>query len=192
MGRIFNRSYPLRFPVEETSLLSLKIGDPVAISGEIYVARDAAHQRMLAALQENRALPFPLENGLIYYMGPTPAPPGFVIGSCGPTTSSRMDKFTIPLLARGLRATMGKGRRSPAIASACRKYRAVYLATYGGCGAYLNRFVRECVLLAYPELGPEAIYRLKVREFPAIVVIDVTGRDFYAEREKRYNDSQRP
>lgn len=179
--------YLLNFPSGPEQFTALKIGDKVEINGEIYVARDTAHKRMIETLHQGKPLPFPLKNALIFYMGPSPSPPGMVIGSCGPTTSSRMDTMTVELLANGLRATMGKGRRAAAVAQACRKYQAIYLVTYGGCGAFLHRFVTECVLIAYPDLGPEAVYRLKVRRFPAVVAIDSAGRDFYEEKEKEYN-----
>ncbi|MCM8769291.1 MAG: FumA C-terminus/TtdB family hydratase beta subunit [Candidatus Omnitrophica bacterium] len=176
--------YPVTFPATSHQLKHLKPGDVVEINGEIYVARDAAHRRFLATIKKNQTLPFPVKDALLYYMGPTPAPPGRVIGSCGPTTSSRMDTMTEPLLAQGLRATMGKGRRSSEIALACRRYQAIYLVSYGGCGAYLNQFVYHCQIVAYPELGPEAVYRLVVKKFPAVVVIDVRGKDLYqAEKE---------
>ncbi len=157
----------------------LKAGDEVEIYGTIYVARDAAHKKMIAAFAEKSPLPFPVKGSLVYYMGPSPAPPGKIIGSCGPTTSSRMDKNTIPLLRAGMKATMGKGSRSVEIEQACKKYRAVYLLTYGGCGAYLNRFVKKARCFAYSELGPEAVYKLEVEGFPAIVGIDTKGKNIY-------------
>ncbi len=172
------------FPVCDRSLESLRAGDRVEISGTIYVARDAAHQRFIEALKKKRRLPVDLKDGLIYYMGPTPTPPGKVIGSCGPTTSSRMDALTVPLLARGLKGMMGKGRRSDEVIAGCRKYGAVYFITYGGCGAYLNGFVKEAEVAAYADLGPEAVYRLRVERFPAVVGIDTSGRDFYQTRRK--------
>ncbi len=170
----------IEFPLENDKQISrLKAGDEVEIYGTIYVARDAAHKKMIEAVLKKSPLPFPVRGGLIYYMGPTPAPPGKVLGSCGPTTSSRMDKNTIPLLKAGLKATMGKGDRSKDIEDACRKYGAIYLLTYGGCGAYLNRFVKKAECFAYCELGPEALYRLEVDGFPAIVGIDSNGKNLY-------------
>jgi len=163
----------IQFPlIDNKQIEKLRTGDEVEISGTIYVARDAAHKQLVDALNKNKPLPFPLKGSIIYYMGPTPAPPGKIIGSCGPTTSSRMDGYTLPLLQGGLKATMGKVERSAEITAGCKKYKAVYLITYGGCGAYLNRFVKKLDCVAYCELGPEAIYRLEVEGFPAIIGID--------------------
>lgn len=168
------------FPLDDDRRITkLKAGDEVEISGIIYVARDAAHKKMIEALAEKHPLPFPVKGSIIYYMGPSPAPPGKAIGSCGPTTSSRMDTSTIPLLNAGLKATMGKGGRSKEIEAACKNYKAIYLITYGGCGAYLNRFVKKAECFAYRELGPEAIYRLEVEGFPAITGIDTRGKNVY-------------
>lgn len=170
----------IRFPLDnDRQIKGLKTGDEVEIHGTVYVARDAAHKKMIDAVSKKSPLPFCMKGALIYYMGPTPAPPEKVIGSCGPTTSSRMDGNTIPLMQAGLKATMGKGSRSGEIERACKKYGAVYLVTYGGCGAYLNRFVRKAECFAYPELGPEAVYKLEVEGFPAIVGIDTKGNNVY-------------
>ena len=169
-------------PLARKDLLRLKAGDEVAVSGWVYTARDAAHRRFLAAIAAQRSLPFDPAGALVYYTGPTPTPPGRAIGSCGPTTSSRMDPFTPALLERGVAATMGKGRRGPEVREACREYGAVYLLTYGGCGAYLSTFVRERRVIAYPDLGTEAVAVLLMRDFPAIVGIDARGRDFYERR----------
>ncbi|MBN1445160.1 MAG: fumarate hydratase C-terminal domain-containing protein [Candidatus Omnitrophica bacterium] len=170
----------LLFPlIDDRQIKSVRAGDEVEISGTIYVARDAAHKKLADALNKNKPLPLPLKGSIIYYMGPTPAPPGKIIGSCGPTTSSRMDKYTLPLLQSGLKATMGKGGRSEEIAAGCKKYKAVYLIAYGGCGAYLNRFVKKSECFAYCELGPEAIYKLEVKGFPAIAGIDIKGKNIY-------------
>lgn len=170
----------IKFPLDnDKQLEKLKYGDEVEIYGTIYVARDAAHKKMMDTLKKKSPLPFPVKGNLIYYMGPSPAPPGKTIGACGPTTSSRMDGSTVPLLRAGLKATMGKGSRSKEIEQACKKYKAIYLLTYGGCGAYLSRFVKKAVCLAYCELGPEAIYKLEVEEFPAIVGIDTNGNNIY-------------
>ena len=166
-------------PLTEKNLINLNAGDEVEISGKIYVARDSAHKKFSEAIKKEEELPFDIKNSLIYYMGPTPTPPNKIIGSCGPTTSSRMDSFTIPLLKLGLKATMGKGNRSKEIIKACSEFKAIYLITYGGCGAYLSKFVKKVKLIAYPELEPEAVYELKVDKFPAIVGIDIYGNDFY-------------
>lgn len=170
----------IRFPLSDNSPIEkLRAGDEVEISGTIYVARDAAHKKLVDALNKKKPLPFPLKGSILYYMGPSPAPPGKIIGSCGPTTSSRMDKYTLPLLRGGLKATMGKGGRREEIAEGCKKHKAVYLVTYGGCGAYLNRFVKKSECFAYCELGPEAIYKLEVEGFPAIIGIDIRGKNLY-------------
>jgi len=145
----------------------------------MYVARDAAHKRLVEAIERNEDLPMDVGGCLIYYMGPSPAPEGRVIGSCGPTTSSRMDRYTVALLKKGLKATMGKGDRDKSIIEACIRYRAVYLVTYGGCGAYLGQFVKKSRVVAYPELGPESILRLDVEGFPALVGIDIKGKNLY-------------
>lgn len=166
-------------PLDEKILEKLKAGDEVEISGNIYVARDSAHKKFMESIKKGRRLPVDIKGELIYYMGPSPAPLGKIIGSCGPTTSSRMDTLTIPLLKLGLKGMMGKGKRNKEIMDACKKFKAVYFITYGGCGAYLNKFVKEMKLIAYPELGPEAVYMLRVERFPAIVGIDIYGNDFY-------------
>ncbi|HNS31892.1 MAG TPA: FumA C-terminus/TtdB family hydratase beta subunit [bacterium] len=167
------------FPVKNYKFEDLAAGDEVTISGSIYVARDAAHKNLVRAIEEGEKLPVQIEGGLIYYMGPSPAPEGQIIGSCGPTTSSRMDRYTLPLLELGLKATMGKGGRDSEVASACRKFGAIYLVTYGGCGAYLRKFVKKSEVIAYPELGPEAVYKLDVKDFPALVGIDIKGNNLY-------------
>ncbi|HOL21400.1 MAG TPA: FumA C-terminus/TtdB family hydratase beta subunit [bacterium] len=170
----------IQFPLKTGKEIELlKTGDEVEISGIIYVARDAAHKKLIYEINNKIPLPFPLKNNLIYYMGPSPTPEGKIIGSCGPTTSSRMDRYTIPLLQAGIKATMGKGERNEEIVSACKRYRAVYFITYGGCGAYLSKFVKKVECIAYPELEPEAIYKLEVEKFPAIVAIDTKGNNLY-------------
>ncbi len=175
------RAAALRAPLAETDLLHLQAGDRVLLCGTLYTARDAAHQRLAALLAEGCLPPFPLEGSVLYYCGPSPAPPGRIIGSAGPTTAGRMDPYTPGLLAAGVKATIGKGPRSPAVRQAMGQYRAVYLAATGGAGALLAQTIVAVQLVAYPELGPEAIYRLQVVEFPAIVAIDLAGRDLYQE-----------
>lgn len=171
------------FPLQKGNEIEfLDMGDEVEIYGTIYVARDAAHKKLIADIINKSPLPFPLRNNLIYYMGPTPAPEGRTIGSCGPTTSSRMDGYTPLLLQRGLKATMGKGERNKDVVDACKKYKAVYFITYGGCGAYLSKFVKRAECIAYEELGPESIYKLEVERFPAIVAIDTKGNNLYNKR----------
>ncbi len=170
----------IKTPLDEKTIASLKTGDFVEINGIIYGARDAAHKKFIDILKNKGTLPFDIRGQIIYYVGPTPAPPGFVIGSCGPTTSSRMDKYTVKLLEYGLKGMIGKGFRSRDVKKAIIKYGAVYFVTYGGCGAYLSQFVKKCDIIAFPELGPEAIYKIEIEKFPAIVGIDSKGKDIYA------------
>jgi fumarate hydratase subunit beta len=164
-------------PIDAAVIDRLKAGDWVLISGVLYTARDAAHQRLVAALDKGEELPFELKGQTLYYLGPSPARPGQVIGSAGPTTSARMDGYTLPLIAAGLRAMIGKGCRSPEVKEAIRKYRTVYFVTIGGAGALLARTIKKAKVIAYPELAAEAIMRLKVEDFPAIVANDIHGGD---------------
>lgn len=166
-------------PLDDTVTQSLKAGNMVLVSGEVYTARDAAHSRLLKALGEGEELPFSLAGSIIYYTGPCPPPPGRVIGSCGPTTSGRMDVFTPALLDAGVKAMIGKGERSPEVIEAVKRNRAVYLAAPGGAGALLSSRVREAHLIAYPELGPEAVRRLLVEDLPCVVAIDSEGNNLY-------------
>ncbi|MFA5411155.1 MAG: FumA C-terminus/TtdB family hydratase beta subunit [Candidatus Omnitrophota bacterium] len=161
---------------------NLRAGDKISLSCVIYTARDRAHQRLAEALKKGKSLPIDLKDAIIYYCGPTPAPKGKVIGSCGPTTSSRMDVFTLLLLKAGLLGMIGKGRRTPEVAQAIKKYKAVYFLTYAGCGALLSKYVTSAKPVAYKDLGPEAIYRLEVKNFPLIVGIDAKGNSVYKER----------
>ncbi len=169
-------SYELRTPLTIEKVKKLRVGDRVRISGTICTARDASHKRLIEILKNGGKLPIPLRNQIIYYTGPTPTRPGRVIGSCGPTTSSRMDPFTIPLLKKGLRGMIGKGERSKEIREAVKKYQAVYFVAIGGAGALLAQYIEKAEVIAYPDLGPEAIYRLEVEDFPAIVAIDTKGK----------------
>jgi len=157
----------------------LKVGDFIKIDGIIYTARDAAHKKIFELIKKNKKLPFDLSGNLIYYIGPSPAPPGKIIGSAGPTTSSRMDIFTPEFYKMGLKATMGKGGRSREIIDTCKKYKSIYLITFGGCGAYLSQFIKKVELIAFEELGAEAIYKMEVKNFPAIVGIDIYGNYIY-------------
>jgi len=167
-------------PLAKEDLKSLKSGDEVLLSGTIYVARDQAHKRLVSALSSGKKLPFDLRNAVIYYCGPTAAPKGRVIGSCGPTTASRMDAFTSVLLNKGVAAMIGKGRRSKDVAAAIKRYRAVYFLAYAGCGALIAGFVKDAAPVAYKELGPEAVIKLEVKDLPLIVGIDSHGKDIYA------------
>lgn len=172
-----DRYLQVPFSVEEA--LQLKAGDYVYLTGIIYTARDAAHKRMYEALQENTDLPLDMNNNIIYYMGPSPAREGRAIGSAGPTTSSRMDKYAPSLLDLGLRGMIGKGKRSQGVKDAIVKNQAVYFAAVGGAGALLSRSILSSEVIAYDDLGTEAIRKLEVKDFPVIVVIDCQGNDLY-------------
>lgn len=176
----------IKSPVDEATIKNLRAGDQVLISGVIYVARDEAHNRMIDALNQGKPLPFALKGQTIYYMGPAPAKPGQAIGSAGPTTSGRMDAYSPRLLAEGLKVMVGKGRRSQAVKYAIKKYRAVYLAATGGAGALISKSIKKAEVIAYPELGAEAILRLEVENFPAVVVNDIYGSDLYQEGQDKY------
>jgi len=171
----------LTTPLSEEAVLGLRSGQAVLISGVIYTARDAAHKRMVETLEAGGELPFEVSGQVIYYVGPTPAPPGRVIGAAGPTTAGRMDRYTPPLLARGLKGMIGKGARSAEVREALKKHKAVYFGGIGGAGALLSKRIHSAELVAYEDLGTEAIRRLEVEEFPAIVVNDCHGGDAYEE-----------
>ncbi|MEW6243417.1 MAG: Fe-S-containing hydro-lyase [Bacillota bacterium] len=174
-------------PFDKSQARSLIAGDRVLISGVIYTARDAAHKRMTEAIAAGQPLPVDLTDQIIYYVGPCPAKPGQVIGSAGPTTSGRMDAYTPAMLTQaGLRGMIGKGKRSQAVKDAMKDVAAVYFLAVGGAGALLAQRIRKAEVVAYPDLGPEAVYRLEVEHFPAIVGIDTEGRDVYEEGQKRY------
>ena len=175
-------------PFGKEEAVKLRAGDYVYLSGILYTARDAAHKRMQEALQENGELPFDLENNVIYYMGPSPAREGRPIGSAGPTTASRMDKYTPALLDLGLRGMIGKGKRSTAVIEATIRNQAVYFAAVGGAGALLSRSVISSETIAYDDLGTEAIRRLEVRDFPVIVVIDSEGNNLYETAFLQYTE----
>ena len=164
----------------------LTVGTPVLISGVVYTARDAAHQRLIQALDKGEKLPFDLKGQTLYYMGPSPARPGSVIGSAGPTTSSRMDRYTPRLIAEGVKAIIGKGSRSLAVREAFRKDKAVYFAAIGGAGALLARSIKQVEVIAYEDLGAEAIRRLYVEDFPAIVANDIHGGDLFEQSKMKY------
>jgi fumarate hydratase subunit beta len=168
-------------PLEKNRIEKLKIGDNVLLSGVIYTARDQAHKRLAQAIEKGKKLPVDLKGQVVYYCGPTKMPKGKIIGSCGPTTASRMDEFTPILLKAGLRGMIGKGSRLKEAAVAIKKYQAVYFLTYAGCGALLSKHVKEARPVAYKDLGPEAIYRLEVENFPLIVGIDARGNSVYLE-----------
>ena len=173
-------------PVEPDIIEGLAAGTRVLIAGVIYTGRDAAHKRLVEALDRGEALPFDIRGQTIYYVGPSPARPGQVIGSAGPTTSSRMDAYTPRLLAAGLRAMIGKGNRSEAVRQAIRQYRAVYFVAIGGAAAVIARSIKQAEVVAYGDLGTEAIRRLVVEDFPAIVANDVGGGDLFEQGRAQY------
>ncbi len=176
----------LSAPLTDDVIAQLKAGDRVCISGPLYVARDAAHERMLRALQAGEELPFDPRGQIIYYMGPSPARPGNLIGSAGPTTSGRMDPYTLPLLEAGLKGMIGKGNRSAEVRQALQRYQAVYFAVTGGVAALVARAITEMEVIAYSDLGAEALRRLVVTHLPAVVVNDAHGGDAYEEGQARY------
>ncbi len=167
-------------PLTDDVIRSLKAGDEVLITGTIYTARDMAHKRLCEAIAGGQKPPFPIEGALIYYCGPTPAAPGKPIGAAGPTTSSRMDHFTPALLAAGLKATLGKGYRNQSVIDSLKKNCAVHLSTIGGAGALLAKHITSAEIIAYEDLGTEAIRCLEVADFPAVVAYDSSGRSVYS------------
>ena len=180
-------------PITDDSVIeNLKAGDFVLISGVIYTARDAAHKRMVEALERGEELPFDLKGQIIYYAGPAPAKPGRPIGSVGPTTSYRMDPYAPRLLEAGLKGMIGKGTRNKEVIDAIVKYRGVYFGAVGGAAAYLARCVKEAEVIAYEDLGPEAVRRLVVEDFPAFVVNDVHGNDLYRTGRCQYMEINDP
>jgi tartrate/fumarate subfamily iron-sulfur-dependent hydro-lyase alpha chain/tartrate/fumarate subfamily iron-sulfur-dependent hydro-lyase beta chain len=169
----------MELPLSKSAIRELRAGDWVLLNGVVYTGRDQTHRRLVEMLDRGDSLPVDLRGQLIYYVGPSPAPPGRPVGSAGPTTSHRMDAHTPRMLAEGVLATMGKGMRSLEVKAALKEHGAVYFATIGGAGAYLASHIESCELIAFPELGPEALYRMKVKDLPAIVINDITGADFY-------------
>jgi len=176
----------LTTPLTNADVEELRIGDRVIITGVIYTARDAAHKRLVQLLEAGEPLPFDLQGQIIYYVGPSPAKPGRPIGAAGPTTSYRMDAYAPELIGRGLKGMIGKGARNQAVKDAMQQHKAVYFAAIGGAGALMAQSIVSAEVIAYPELGPEAIRRLEVKEFPVIVVNDTRGGDLYIEGVKTY------
>ena len=176
----------IKAPLNDDEVKMLKAGDYVYISGTIYTARDAAHKRMYEALQNGQEVPMPLKNNIVYYMGPSPAREGRPIGSAGPTTSSRMDKYAPLLMDHGLKGMIGKGKRSAEVREAIVRNGAVYFAAVGGAGALLSKAVKKAEVIAYDDLGTEAIRKLEVENLPAIVVIDSEGSYLYEDVAKKY------
>lgn len=169
----------VNLPLNDDIINNLKAFDEVQLSGYIYVARDQAHKKIFELLDSNAKLPFDIRNQAIYYMGPSPAPKDFIIGSCGPTTSARMDLFSPRLLDLGLKAMIGKGPRSKAVIESIKKNNAIYFAAFGGCGALYNSKIIDVETVAFEELGPEALLRLKIKDFPCLVAIDSKGNSVY-------------
>ena len=169
----------IELPLTKDIAGDLRAGEYVLLSGTLYTARDAAHKRLVEALERGEQLPFPPEGATIYYTGPTPAPPGAVIGSAGPTTAYRMDPYVEPLLKAGILGMIGKGARKGNVPELIKKYKAVYFAAPGGCGALLGKSIIECEIIAYPDLGTEAVRKLKVVDFPAFVAQDSFGNSIY-------------
>ena len=177
----------VNLPLTDETLRDLKAGDNLLLTGVMYVARDAAHKRMIEALDQGKPLPFDIKGATVYFMGPSPAKPGQPIGSAGPTTSGRMDSYSPRLIAEGLKGMIGKGMRSQAVKDAMKKYKAVYLAAVGGAGALISKSIKKSEVVAYEELGAEAVLRLEVKDFPATVINDVYGGDLYEEGKAKYH-----
>ena len=182
----------ITIPASQKDIRSLRAGDYLLLSGIIYTARDAAHKRMIETLNEGGELPIDVKGNFIYYLGPTPARPGTVIGSAGPTTSSRMDKYTPELLSRGLSGMIGKGKRSKAVIDAIVENGAVYMAAVGGAGALLSKCITEAEIVAYDDLGTEAIRRLCIENLPVIVVIDSLGNNLYDTAAENWREIKTP
>ncbi|WP_031514603.1 Fe-S-containing hydro-lyase [Desulfofalx alkaliphila] len=173
-------------PLTEDMVLNLRIGQQVLISGKIYTGRDAAHKRLVELIEKGEPLPVDFTGQIIYYVGPSPAKPGQVIGAAGPTTAGRMDTYTPKILEQGLKGMIGKGKRSQEVIESMKINKAVYFAAIGGAAALISKCIKKAEVVAYPELGPEAIYQLEVEDFPAIVVNDAYGGDLYTEGTKQY------
>lgn len=173
-------------PIKDEEVKKLKAGDSVLISGTIYAARDAAHKRLIELVDNGKELPFDIEGSIIYYVGPTPAKPGMVIGSAGPTTSYRMDPYAPKLLDLGLKGMIGKGERSKEVVEAIIRNNGVYFAAIGGAGALIGKSIEEAEIVAYEDLGAEAIRKLEVKDFPVVVVIDSEGNNLYEIGQKQY------
>lgn len=176
----------LTTPLKDEDVERLRIGTRVLLSGIIYSARDAAHKRLVELIEADKELPFDLKGQVIYYMGPSPPPPGRPIGAAGPTTAYRMDPYAPLLIANGLKGMIGKGTRSDEVKEAIKKYKAVYFAAIGGAGALMSQSILSAEVVAYPELGPEAIRRLEVKDMPLVVANDIYGGDLYIDGVKQY------
>jgi fumarate hydratase subunit beta len=179
-------TYKMNTPLSDEDVSKLKSGDIVYLSGTIFTARDAAHKRLVDLIEEGKELPFDLKGAVIYFVGPTPPKPGEVIGSAGPTTSYRMDAYSPTLIAQGLKGMIGKGKRNQAVKDACKEHKAVYFGATGGAGALLAKRIKSAEVIAYPELGPEAVRKLEVEEFPVTVINDIYGNDLYQSGRDQY------
>ena len=173
-------------PLSDQDVMQLEIGDKVLVSGVIYTARDAAHKRLIDLINAGKPLPMEIKGQILYYVGPSPARPGRVIGAAGPTTSYRMDSYAPILIKLGLKAMIGKGKRSPEVILAMQEYKSVYLGATGGAGALISQCIKAAEVVAFPELGPEAVHRLEVEDLPTIVINDCLGRDLYEVGVKQY------
>ena len=180
--------YKLTTPLSDEDVTKLKAGDIVYLTGTLYTARDAAHKRLVDLIKEGKELPFDLKGAVIYYVGPTPPKPGEVIGSAGPTTSYRMDPYAPILIEKGLKGMIGKGKRNQAVRDACKEHKAVYFGAVGGAAALIAKAIKKAEVIAYPELGPEAIRKLEVENFPVVVVNDTYGNDLYEEGRKEWEN----
>ncbi|HEY94926.1 MAG TPA: Fe-S-containing hydro-lyase [Dehalococcoidia bacterium] len=176
----------ITLPLNDDIIRELRAGDSVLLTGPVYVARDAAHRRMVEAMERGERLPFDISGQTIYYMGPSPAPPGKVIGSAGPTTSGRMDVYTPRLIEKGLKGMIGKGMRSQAVKEAIVEFRAVYFGAVGGAGAVISRSIRNAEVIAYNDLDAEAVRKIEVEDFPVVVVNDIYGADLYDDGKAAY------
>lgn len=176
----------IQTPLDGSAIERLKAGEKVFLNGFIFTARDAAHKRFFEALDKGEELPFDMRNQIIYYCGPSPAPPGRVIGSCGPTTSGRMDAYAPRLISLGLKGMIGKGKRSAAVKDSLKQYKAIYFGATGGAGALLSKSVVSSEIIAYEELGPEAVRRLGVKDLPLFVINDMYGNDLYEAGMQQY------
>lgn len=176
----------IKTPLSDEDVLQLKIGDSILITGKIYTARDAAHKRLFDLFEKGEKLPLDLKGQIIYYVGPAPAKPGYIIGPAGPTTSGRCDPYTPAMLSIGLKGMIGKGIRSKDVRDAMQKHKAVYFSATGGAAALISKQIKEVKIIAYEDLGPEAIRELTVEDFPVIVANDAHGGDLYEEGVKKY------
>jgi len=178
--------YTMTTPLSDEDVTKLKAGDIVYLNGKIYTARDAAHKRLVDLIEKGEELPFDLKGSVIYFVGPTPPKPGEPIGSAGPTTSYRMDSYSPILIKHGQKGMIGKGKRNEAVKEACKEYKAVYFGATGGAGALIAKAIKSAKVIAYPELGPEAIRELEVENFPVTVINDTYGNDLYEMGRAKY------